>query len=59
MRDSATKNPMRTSNPTGIDKDLRDKERRSLANFEEFENTLLILENKNEEEFDDLLNSLV
>lgn len=48
---------MRTSNPTGIDKDLRDKERRSLANFEEFENTLLILENKNEEEFDDLLNS--
>lgn len=34
-----------------------DKERRSLANFEEFENTLLILENKNEEEFDDLLNS--
>lgn len=36
---------------------LLDKERRSLANFEEFENTLMILENKNEEEFDDLLNS--
>lgn len=34
-----------------------DKERQSLANFEEFEKSLLILENQNEEEFDDLLNS--
>lgn len=37
---------------------LRDAERQSLANFEEFENTLLLLENnKNEEEFDKILNS--
>lgn len=46
------------SNPSGINHELREKQRRSLANFEEFENTLLILENnKNEEEFDDLLNT--
>lgn len=48
----------RASNPTGIDNERREKERRSLAKFEEFENTLMILENnKSEEEFDDLLNS--
>lgn len=36
---------------------LRDDERQSLKNFEDFENTLLMLENnKNEDEFDDLLN---
>lgn len=47
-----------TSNPTGVNHELREKQRQSLANFEEFENTLLILENnKTEEEFDDLLNS--
>lgn len=46
------------SNPTGVNHELREKQRQSLANFEEFENTLLILENnKTEEEFDDLLNS--
>lgn len=48
----------RASNPTGIDTERREKERRSLAKFEEFENTLMILENnRSEEEFDDLLNS--
>lgn len=48
----------RASNPTGIDAERREKERQSLAKFEEFENTLMILENnKSEEEFDDLLNS--
>lgn len=58
LRTSLQKSSSRISNPAGIDKELRDKERQSLANFEEFENTLLILENnKNEEEFDDLLNS--
>lgn len=58
LRDSAPKSATRASNPTGIDTELREKERRSLAKFEEFENTLLILENnKSEEEFDDLLNS--
>lgn len=37
---------------------LRDEERRSLANFEEFENTLSLLENnRDEKELDDLLNS--
>lgn len=37
---------------------LRDAERQSLANFEEYENTLLLLENnKNEEEFDQILNN--
>lgn len=36
---------------------LIDKERRSLANFEEYEKTLLIVENNDEDEFDDLLNS--
>lgn len=38
---------------------LREEERQSLKNFEDFENTLLMLENnKNEDEFDDLLNSI-
>lgn len=37
---------------------LRDEERRSLTNFEEFENTLSLLENnRDEKELDDLLNS--
>lgn len=58
LRDPAPKSATRASNPTGIDTELREKERQSLAKFEEFENTLLILENnKSEEEFDDLLNS--
>lgn len=36
---------------------LREEERQSLKSFEDFENTLLMLENnKNEDEFDDLLN---
>lgn len=57
LRSSSTKSSNRTSNPMGT-MNLRDEERQSLANFEEFENTLLMLENnKNEEEFDDLLNS--
>lgn len=38
---------------------LRDEERRSLTNFEEFENTLSLLENNQDEaELDDLLNSI-
>lgn len=58
LRDAVPKSTTRASNPTGIDRELREKERKSLANFEEFENTMLILENnKSEEEFDDLLNS--
>lgn len=59
LRESSTKSAStRASNPTGIDTERREKERRSLAKFEEFENTLMILENnKSEEEFDDLLNS--
>lgn len=59
MRQSPLRSTDRqTSNPTGVNHELREKQRRSLANFEEFENTLLILENnKTEEEFDDLLNS--
>lgn len=58
LRDPPPKSTTRASNPTGIDTELREKERQSLAKFEEFENTLLILENnKSEEEFDDLLNS--
>lgn len=58
LRESVTKSATRVSNPSGINRDLVEKERQSLANFEDFENTLLILENnKTEEEFDDLLNS--
>ncbi|XP_031624070.1 dentin sialophosphoprotein [Contarinia nasturtii] len=58
LRESVTKNAARASNPTGINTELIEKERESLAKFEEFENTMLILENnKTEEEFDDLLNS--
>lgn len=58
LRESVTKSTARASNPTGINKEMVEKERQSLATFEEFENTLLILENnKTEEEFDDLLNS--
>lgn len=58
LRETAPKGMARASNPTGIDAELRERERQSLAKFEEFENTLLILENnKNEDEFDDLLNS--
>lgn len=58
IREPVTKSTTRSSNPTGINKEMVEKERQSLANFEEFENTLLILENnKTEEEFDDLLNS--
>lgn len=58
LRTSLQKSSSRISNPTVVDKELREKERQSLSNFEDFENTLLILENnKNEEEFDDLLNS--
>ena len=58
LRESVTKSTARASNPTGINRDLVEKERRSLAKFEAFENSLLILENnKTEEEFDDLLNS--
>lgn len=58
LRDPVTKSTSRASNPIGINKELVEKERQSLANFEEFENTMLILENnKTEEEFDDLLNS--
>lgn len=58
LREPVTKSTTRASNPTGINKEMVEKERQSLANFEEFENTLLILENnKTEEEFDDLLNS--
>lgn len=58
LRESVTKSTARASNPTGINRELVEKERQSLANFEAFENTLLILENnKTEEEFDDLLNS--
>lgn len=48
--------PKETNNSMGL-KGSQEKERRSLANFEEFEKSLLILENQNEEEFDDLLNS--
>lgn len=58
LRDAVPKNMERVSNPTGIDTSLREKERQSLAKFEEFEHSLLILENnKTEEEFDDMLNS--
>lgn len=58
LREPVPKNVSRGSNPIGINREMMEKERRSLANFEEFENTLLILENnKTEEEFDDLLNS--
>lgn len=58
LREPTPKNSSRGSNPTGINREMLEKERQSLANFEEFENTLLILENnKTEEEFDDLLNS--
>lgn len=58
LREPAPKGVSRTSNITGIDTEMRERERQSLAKFEEFENTLLILENnKNEDEFDDLLNS--
>lgn len=58
LREPVPKSATRASNPTGIDAEFREKERQSLANFEEFESTLLILENnKTEEEFDDLLNS--
>lgn len=57
LRETAPKTMTRASNITGIDTELRERERQSLAKFEEFENTLLILENnKNEEEFDELLN---
>lgn len=59
LRESSTRNTTaRASNPSGIDLERREKERQSLAKFEEFENTLMILENnKSEAEFDDLLNS--
>ncbi|XP_055296004.1 uncharacterized protein LOC129565299 [Sitodiplosis mosellana] len=58
LREPVTKSTARASNPTGINTEMVENERQSLANFEEFENTLLILENnKTEEEFDDLLNS--
>lgn len=54
---SSHKSNSRSSNPLAI-MNLRDEERQSLKNFEDFENTLLLLEsNKNEDEFDDLLNS--
>lgn len=37
---------------------LRDEERRSLTNFEDFENTLSLIENQDDVELDDLLNSI-
>lgn len=53
-----TKSDSRASNPLVL-MNLREEERQSLKNFEDFENTLLMLENnKNEDEFDDLLNSI-
>lgn len=59
LREPVAKCATRASNPTGVNQELIEKERQSLASFEDFENTLLILENnKTEEEFDDLLNSL-
>lgn len=37
------KSNIRILNSTGVDEELRKKERQSLANFEDFENTLLNL----------------
>lgn len=55
---NASKSDSRASNPLAL-MNLREEERQSLKNFEDFENTLLMLENnKNEDEFDDLLNSI-
>lgn len=55
---NTSKSDSRSSNPLAV-MNLREEERQSLKNFEDFENTLLMLENnKNEDEFDDLLNSI-
>lgn len=55
---NTSKSDSRSSNPLAL-MNLREEERQSLKNFEDFENTLLLLENnKNEDEFDDLLNSI-
>lgn len=57
LRDTS-KSDSRASNPLAV-MNLREEERQSLKNFEDFENTLLMLENnKNEDEFDDMLNSI-
>lgn len=55
---NTSKSDARSANPLAV-MNLREEERQSLKNFEDFENTLLMLENnKNEDEFDDLLNRL-